>query len=101
MIGGGQKYQIISDHLGSLRVVVKISDGTIMQKMDHDEYGRVILDTNSGFTPFGFAGGIYDSATGLVRLGARDYDPYVGRWTSKDPVPQNSNLEGKFGCLTF
>jgi RHS repeat-associated protein len=37
-------------------------------------------------TPFGFAGGLYDAATGLVRFGARDYDPSVGRWTSKDPV---------------
>ncbi len=24
--------------------------------------------------------------TGLVRFGARDYDPYTGRWTSKDPI---------------
>ena len=31
-------------------------------------------------------GGIYDPDTGLVRFGARDYDPEVGRWTSKDPI---------------
>ena len=35
---------------------------------------------------FGFAGGLYDAATGLVRFGARDYDASVGRWTSKDPI---------------
>jgi len=35
---------------------------------------------------FGFAGGLYDADTGLVRFGARDYDPVVGRWTSKDPI---------------
>jgi len=34
----------------------------------------------------GFAGGLYDSDTGLVRFGARDYDPMVGRWVSKDPI---------------
>ena len=44
-----------------------------------------MLDTNPGFQPFGFAGGLYDYETGLVRFGARDYDPEVGRWTSKDP----------------
>jgi len=49
-------------------------------------WGRVTLDTNPGFQPFGFAGGLYDRDTGLVRFGARDYDPEVGRWTSKDPV---------------
>jgi RHS repeat-associated protein len=30
--------------------------------------------------------GLYDSATGLVRFGVRDYDPHVGRWTAKDPI---------------
>jgi RHS repeat-associated protein len=41
---------------------------------------------NPGFQPFGFAGGFYDYQTGLVRFGARDYDPETGRWTSKDPA---------------
>ncbi|MBK7579045.1 MAG: RHS repeat-associated core domain-containing protein [Myxococcales bacterium] len=27
-----------------------------------------------------------DAETGLTRFGARDYDPTVGRWTSKDPI---------------
>jgi RHS repeat-associated protein len=46
----------------------------------------VLLDTNPGFQPFGFAGGLYDRDTGLVRFGARDYDPETGRWTAKDPI---------------
>lgn len=54
--------------------------------MDYDEWGNVLLDTNPGFQPFGFAGGIYDQHTGLVRFGARDYDPKTGRWTVKDPI---------------
>jgi RHS repeat-associated protein len=49
-------------------------------------YGNVIVDTNPGFQPFGFAGGIYDIDTGLVRFGARDYSPVEGIWTSKDPI---------------
>ena len=28
--------------------------------------------------PFGFAGGLHDRDTGLVRFGYRDYDPEVG-----------------------
>ena len=46
----------------------------------------VLADSNPGFQPFGFAGGLYDRDTGLVRFGARDYEPATGRWTNKDPV---------------
>ncbi len=54
--------------------------------MDYDEFGNVTLDTNPGFQPFGFAGGIYDLHTELVRFGARDYEPSIGRWMAKDVI---------------
>jgi RHS repeat-associated protein len=54
--------------------------------MGHDEFGNTIQDTNPGFQPFGFAGGIYDRHTELIRFGARDYDARPGRWTSRDPL---------------
>ncbi len=97
MIKGGVTYRIISDHLGSPRLVVDSTTGAVLQRMDYDEFGNVILDTNPGFQPFGFAGGIYDRDTGLVRHGARDYDPETGRWTAKDPLrfgAGDSNLYG-------
>lgn len=86
MIKNGETYRIISDHLGSPRLVVNSSTGEIAQRIDYDEFGNVLNDTNPGFQPFGFAGGIYDQHTGLVRFGARDYDPQIGRWTAKDPI---------------
>jgi len=72
--------------LGSPRLVVNVSTGQIAERIDYDEFGNVITDTNPGFQPFGFAGGLYDQDTGLVRFGARDYDPSTGRWTAKDPI---------------
>src|SRR5262249_44168338 len=86
MVRGGVLYRILRDHLGSPRLVVDTSTGAVVQRMGYDEFGNVILDTNPGFQPFGFAGGLYDRKTGLVRFGARDYDPQTGRWTSKDPI---------------
>jgi RHS repeat-associated protein len=86
MIKGGATYRILRDHLGSPRLVVNASTGAIAQRMDFDEFGRVLQDTNPGFTPFGFAGGHYDPDTGLVRFGARDYMAEVGRWSAKDPI---------------
>lgn len=86
MVKGGKTYRILSDHLGSPRLVIDAATGEIAQRMDYDVWGNVIEDSNPGFQPFGFAGGIYDQHTGLVRFGARDYDPRTGRWTSKDPI---------------
>src|ERR1700720_4558494 len=34
----------------------------------------------------GFDGGLYDQDPKLVRFGARNYNPAVGRWTPKDPT---------------
>ena len=86
MIKNGVTYRFIKDHLGSPRLVVNTATGEILQRMDYDEFGNVTNDTNPGFHPFGFAGGIYDKDTGLVRFGARDYDAETGRWTAKDPI---------------
>ena len=97
MVKGGVTYRIIADHLGSVRLVVNTSTGDIVQKMEYDEFGKVTQDTNPGFQPFGFAGGLYDEDTGLVLFGFRDYDPETGRWTRKDPIGFNGgdcNLYG-------
>jgi RHS repeat-associated protein len=86
MLKNSAIYCIILDHLGSPRFVVDVASGQIIQRMDYDAFGKVTLNTNPGFQPFGFAGGLYDVDTGFIRFGARDYDAETGRWTSKDPI---------------
>jgi len=83
---GGTSYRVVSDQVGSVRVVVNVASGAVAERLDYDEFGSVLLDTNPGFQPFGFAGGLPDADMGLVRFGARDYDPATGRWTAKDPI---------------
>jgi RHS repeat-associated protein len=85
MIKDGLTYRILTDHLGSVRLVVRTADGVVVQQLAFDEFGRQMVNTNPGFQPFGYAGGLTDQQTGLVRFGARDYDAEVGRFTSKDP----------------
>jgi RHS repeat-associated protein len=84
MFKGGATYRFVKDHLGSPRLLVDAATGAVAQRMDFDEWGVVTNDTSPGFQPFGFAGGLWDVDTGMVRFGARDYDPAAGRWTSKD-----------------
>jgi RHS repeat-associated protein len=86
MVRGGNTYRLIRDHIGSMRLVVDTNSGAIVERVDYDEFGVVTGDTQPGFQPFGFAGGLYDADTGLVRFGLRDYDASVGRWTAKDPT---------------
>ncbi|MEI2762445.1 RHS repeat-associated core domain-containing protein [Methanothrix soehngenii] len=86
LIQGARTYRVLSDERGSVRFVIDVADGSIAQQLDYDEFGRVLLDTAPGFQPFGFAGGLYDPDTGLVRFGLRDYSPETGQWTDRDPI---------------
>jgi RHS repeat-associated protein len=86
LIKGVTTYRIIADHLGSPRLVLNAATGEIVQQMDYDEFGNVITNTNPGFQPFGFAGGLFDPDTRLNRFGVRDYDAQTGRFTAKDPI---------------
>ncbi len=92
MIKGGVTYRIISDHLGSPKLVINSATGAVVEQLDYDEFGNVIGDSNPGFQPFGFAGGLYDEDTKLVRFGARDYASDIGRWITKDPAGLNFGM---------
>jgi len=95
----GITYRIVSDHLGSVRLVVNTTDGTVAQRIDYDAFGNITADNAPGFQPFGFAGGIYDQHTGHTRFGARDYDAQVGRWTAKDPAKFKGGDTNLFGYV--
>jgi RHS repeat-associated protein len=86
VIKGANTYAVVADHLGTPRLLVDRTSGTVAQRLDFDEFAMVESDTNPGFQVLGFAGGIYDTDTGLVRFGARDYDAAIGRWTGTDPI---------------
>jgi len=99
VVKGGSTYRLVTDHLGSVRLVVNASTGAEAEWIDYDAWGRVRQDTSPGFVCFGYAGGLSDAATGLVRFGARDYDPGVGRWTSKDPAGLVATSFGMYAYL--
>ncbi|NLT50105.1 MAG: RHS repeat-associated core domain-containing protein, partial [Ignavibacteria bacterium] len=80
-------YRVITNHLGSVKLIVNAATGEIVQNIDYDEFGNITsVLKNNDFLDFAFTGGLYDAETGLTRFGARDYDPEIGRWTDKEPL---------------
>jgi RHS repeat-associated protein len=74
---------------------VNTQTGVVVEEVAYDECGNVMPNTDLGFVPFGYAGGLYDASTKVVRFGSRDYDAKVGRWISKDPI----RYQGNSACL--
>lgn len=83
---GKNFYRIISDYLGSPRLIINLSSNTVSATMEHDPFGMVITDTSPGSIMFGFAGGLLDVNSKTIHFGARDYDASTGRWLTKDPI---------------
>lgn len=83
---GSNRYQVVTDHLGSPLLVIDAASGAVAESITYDAWGKTTSDTNPGFIPIGFAGGLHDPDTGLVEFGAREYDPQTGRWTGPDPI---------------
>ncbi len=78
-------YRVVTDQLGSVRLLVNTQDGTITQRTDYaDSFGNYTSSSSAPIVAFGFAGGMSDPDCGLTHFGARDYDGSTGTWLSKD-----------------
>lgn len=83
--GGVMKY-VAADQVGSPRVFTD-NTGAVQRSVDYDSFGNITADTAPTYKfPLGYAGGLADAATGLVRFGYRDYEPASGRWIQRDPI---------------
>ncbi len=66
----------------------------------YDPYGKLTSSSGSVANPWGYAGGYLDS-TGLVKFGARYYDPNLGRWTQRDGVGGSITAPGAIGAYLY
>ncbi|MGE4552400.1 MAG: RHS repeat-associated core domain-containing protein [Desulfovibrionaceae bacterium] len=100
MVRDGRTYRLYYDQVGTLRVVAG-ETGDAVKDVLYDSFGNVLEDANPAFRiPLGFAGGLYDPDTGLVRFGYRDYDPDTGRFTAPDPLGDAGGDSDWYGyCL--
>src|SRR5690606_13384671 len=99
IVQGGASYRVVTDHLGSVRRVVNVANGAdVLAELSYDELG-VASGSGLGNVPFGFAGGLFDADTGLVRLAGRDYDPRLGRFLSPDAFAWQSGRSNAYVYL--
>ncbi|MCK2221690.1 type IV secretion protein Rhs [Actinomadura sp. ATCC 31491] len=81
-----QVFFLVNDHQGTAQAAVNAATGELAVRRT-TPFGE-----DRGSPPpwwpgqRGFVGGTKDATTGLVHLGAREYDPKLGRFLSVDPV---------------
>lgn len=83
----GQRLRLVTDALGSVRAVVDVDTGQVVQRLAYDAYGRTTQDTAPGTQPFGYKGAASDpiaEGAGLIWMGVRAYLPTIGRFTTVD-----------------
>jgi RHS repeat-associated protein len=99
-LNNGTRYYYATDHLGS---VVGMFDktGAYLGGYSYSPYGEqraISAGTAMTDNSLRYIGGYLDSASGLYKLGARYYDPSIGRFTQFDPSGQESHPYGYANC---
>jgi RHS repeat-associated protein len=84
------------DRLGSIVLLRTVGDGSLERKL-YDPYGRVVAAPGGSTAgplpiPFGYAGARWEAPAGLYQMGARWYDPELGRFLEQDPIGEAGGL---------
>ncbi|NUT31571.1 MAG: RHS repeat-associated core domain-containing protein [Hamadaea sp.] len=90
-VGKGDIQWLASDHHGSGQWIVNGNTLTATVRR-YDPFGNRRSGASSPWPDQrGFIGGIDNKNTGLTTVGAREYDPTVGRFISVDPIANYAN----------
>ncbi|MCM1964802.1 RHS repeat-associated core domain-containing protein [Streptomyces sp. G1] len=81
---GADVTYLISDHQGTAMTAIAMTTLGVT-RCKQVPFGELRTSPSTAFGPRGFVGGTTDP-TGLTHLGAREYDPVLGRFLSVDPI---------------
>ena len=100
MTQDNQTYYLSYDQVGTLRLITD-ANHNIIKEVTYDTFGNILHDTNTNLQiPFGFAGGMHDRDTELVHFSYREYDPFTGKWTAKDPIGFDGGDANLYGYVS-
>jgi|GEM_PF-2710398 len=81
-------YYVFSDVLGSTVMLFGMTTGRVVV-YDYDEFGTYSAVSGTDLTRFTFTGAPYYKSPGLFQMGARYYNPAVGRFITRDTYRGN------------
>jgi RHS repeat-associated protein len=81
----GMVYYLLGDHLGSTSLVAD-AEGNKLAENRYYPYGEERLGSGTLPTDYRFTGQRVEQSLGIYAMGARWYDPALGRWSSPDTV---------------
>jgi RHS repeat-associated protein len=84
-------YYPFTDNLDNVRTMVTATGTTPEVAYTYSAYGVTTATTGNLNQPYRYGSGYTDTATGLIKLGLRYYDPVLGRFTQEDPTGQEEN----------
>lgn len=79
------EYYYLHDRLGSVRQVIN-SSGAVVKMFTYNPFGEKLEEQGTFYTPWQFTGQFFDSETGQYHLRARQYSPYLSRFTGRDLI---------------
>jgi RHS repeat-associated protein len=82
---GGTTGYYLADAQGSVRALTDPS-GAILNTYDYNALGDLYAQTGATINPYLYTGQRYDATTEQYYLRAREYNPVVGRFLSRDKV---------------
>jgi RHS repeat-associated protein len=85
-VGTAATRYFLKDSLGSVIAVINGSGSSVRDRYAYGPYGAMTVVSGTDYEPIRYAGGYFDTTSGLVKFGARYYDSNTGRWTQMDPI---------------
>ena len=72
-------------------IVLTDDDQNVLARYEYDVFGAIRAETGTSDNTRKFTGKEFDADSKLYYYGARYYDPYIGRFTQRDPIGDGVN----------